>query len=110
MVTCAGKSIGRLCYYCRRVWRTNFSAAFPLEKFVLQCASDQPTFDALSLLVSFAIGKIVAAGSHNVVIRKSDFDATAEDCVPPQVKRAGLQGRAGRDLDLGRLRAQLRRI
>ena len=73
----AGKPTGKVCYYCRRVWRANYSASFSLEKFIPHCAQNKPIFDTFSSLVSFAIDKMVAAGSHDVTIRMSDFDATA---------------------------------
>ena len=69
-----------MCYYCRRVWRANYSASFSLEKFIPQCAQNKSMFGTFSSLVSFAIDKMATAGSHDVTIRKSDFDATAEDC------------------------------
>ena len=52
LAACDGKSRGKLCYYCRRVWRRNFSAAFSLEKFIPQCAQNKSTFDTFSSLVS----------------------------------------------------------
>ena len=88
--TRGGKPTGKVCYYCRRVWRANYSASFSLEKFIPQCAQNKSTFDTFSSLVSFAIHKMVTAGSHDVTIRKSDLDATAEESVLSQIRRTSV--------------------
>ena len=72
------------------MWRKNFSAAFSLGKFIPQCAQNKSTFDAFSSLVSFAIDKMVAAGSRGVTVRMSDFDATALCSVLSQMKRTSV--------------------
>ena len=43
-----GKSMGKVCYYCRRVWRANYSPAPSLEKFILHCTRNKPLFDTFS--------------------------------------------------------------
>ena len=43
-----GKPMGKVCYYCRRVWRANYSAALSLEKFIPHCTPSKPLFDAFS--------------------------------------------------------------
>ena len=57
-----GKAMGKVCYYCRRVWRATYSSAFTLDKFIPHCAQNKPTFDAFSSLLSFAISKMGEAG------------------------------------------------
>jgi hypothetical protein len=56
-----GKSMGKVCYYGRRVWRANYSAALSLEKLILRCNPNKPLFDALSSLVPFSVNKMAAA-------------------------------------------------
>ena len=85
-----GKSMGKVCYYCRRVWRANYSAAFSLEKLIPHCTQNKPLFDAFSSLMSFAVNKTAAAGSHDVMIRKAELDATAEDSVLFQINRTSV--------------------
>ena len=54
----------------------------------MQCANNQPTFDAFSSLGPFVLNEMVAAGAHDVQLRKPDFDATALGSVLSQIKRA----------------------
>ena len=48
LAACDGKSRGKVCYYCWRVWRRNFAAAFSPEQFIPQCAHNKSAFDAFS--------------------------------------------------------------
>ena len=73
------KSDGRVCFYCRRVWRARWGKTYDLPVFINTCADQQELYSKFCKLVKFVVDKMIAAGKYEIIIKWSDFGEDAND-------------------------------
>ena len=70
-----GKNDGRVCYYCRRVWRAKWKSRHTLDAFAGVIGQDESIHSEFVQLQKFAIQKMKDAGNHDVRITAKEFGA-----------------------------------